>query len=115
MKPDLTSRAVRWWEFHKWCQEWLSSRNVEADSWPMCGTQAWFDLDNRDVRKWAAVLEASEHHVLRVEHSQVALAEASKAISGAADWSAIANETRNLAEFRRERPWARRSTQRGAA
>jgi hypothetical protein len=102
MKPDLTSRVVRWWDFHEWCQEWLSSRNVGADL-PMCGTQAWFNLDDRDPRKWAAVLEAAEHWVLRVETVQEALAEASSAISSAADWSAIRREIRDLQEFKARR------------
>ena len=46
------SQAVRWFDFHLWVQERLDA----VGEYPMAGTQAWFDLDDCDRRKWASVL-----------------------------------------------------------
>ena len=74
----------------------------------MAGTRAWFDLDDGDQRKWAAVLDAASHHILRAETAQVAMCEASSTISGAAPWGEIAAGIKNRREFESEHPWAKR-------
>jgi len=61
-----------------------------------------------DRRKWAALLAAAEHHVLRVETAQEEHAEAAKDIAAAADWSAIAKEIRTRAYFYSAQPWLKR-------
>jgi hypothetical protein len=58
----------------------------------MAGTPEWCALPDDDARKIAAIYDAARHHALRVESSQAARAEASRDISGAADWPAIATE-----------------------
>jgi hypothetical protein len=79
---------VCWWDFHQWVQPYLD----ELGDWPMVASPAWFDLDDTDPRKWAAVLSAAEHWTLRVETYQQTvgrpdpLAEASRAISAAENW-----------------------------
>lgn len=73
----------------------------------MVASPPWFDLDDIDPRKWAAVLSAAEHWVLRIESFQETVgrpnanAEASHAISAAFDWSKIANAIRRANAARR--------------
>lgn len=84
--PDtLSSRTVDWWSVHTYVQPVLT----EVGSWPMAGTIAWQLLSDTDPRRWAALLDAARHHVLRVDAAQEALAEASSDIAAAADWPHI--------------------------
>ena len=59
----------------------------------MVGTPAWCELPDDAPAKWAAVLDAAQHWALRVETCQEHLAEASRDVSAAEDWSVIAAET----------------------
>ena len=70
----------------------------------MVGSVEWCALDDNDLVKTAALLDAAQHWALRVETCQQQLAEASRDISGAADWSAIATEIqrRRAVYIRRE-------------
>jgi hypothetical protein len=61
----------------------------------MVGNPAWCALPDDDPRKVAAIYDAAQHHALRVETAQTALAEASRHVSEAADWSRIAREIRD--------------------
>ena len=74
--------------------------------WP--GTPAWCELDDSDPRKLVALAEFGLHHALRVEVAQQARADASRAVSAAADWSAIGREVHARNIFRAERPWSKR-------
>jgi hypothetical protein len=85
----MGSAQVSWWSVHEWVQPHLDA----AGPLPMVGSPEWCDLDDADPRRVAALFDAAQHWALRVETCQTALAEASHAISGAADWSAIAAET----------------------
>ncbi len=80
-----TSRAVNWWTVHLWVSPLLDA----VGNWPMAGTPAWCALADNDPVKLAAVFDAARHHALRVDTAQDAMAEASRAVSAAADWSAI--------------------------
>jgi hypothetical protein len=82
------SRQVDWWSVHTHVQPLL----VRVGSWPMAGTPTWVSLDDGDPAKLAALYDAAQHHALRVDAAQVALADASRAIASAADWAAIARE-----------------------
>ncbi|MCV7034696.1 DUF2742 domain-containing protein [Mycobacterium heckeshornense] len=86
----LDSRQVSWWPVHQFLESVLSQAKYEC--LPMAGTPAWCALADRDPRKLLALAVAGEHHVLRMETAQEALAEASKAVAAAADWPAIAAE-----------------------
>ena len=55
----------------------------------MAGTLTWQQLEDGDPVKIAALYDAARHHALRVDDAQSALAEASRDISAAADWSAL--------------------------
>ena len=56
-----------------------------------------------------ALAVAGEHHVLRVEVAQTAQAEASRAVSAAADWPKVAREIKQRNDFYASRPWLRRA------
>lgn len=56
----------------------------------MVGSLPWQHLPTDDPVKLAAILDAARHWALRVDTAQDAMAEASHAISAAADWPAEA-------------------------
>ena len=99
----MIARTVEWWAVH----QWVISRQ-KAASWPLIGTLAWQELPDGHPAKTAAVLDAAQHWALRLEGNQTAMAEASQAISAAADWSAVGAEYLQLHRFRASRPWATR-------
>lgn len=68
--------------------------HVNVDDWPLAGTPAWCQLDDDDPVKWAAILDAAQHHALRLETCQQQRCDAAHELSAAADWRAIATETR---------------------
>jgi hypothetical protein len=74
----------------------------------MAGTPEWCALDDNDPVKTAALFDAAQHFALRVETCQQAQCDASRAVSGAADWSAIAKEALVLRAFYEMRPWLKR-------
>jgi hypothetical protein len=97
VSPDHSSRQVAWWPVHEFVATLVSQSNfvtalaqMQPGPLPVAGTPAWCALANGDPRKLLALAVAGEHHVLRMEIAQEQLAEASQAISAAADWSAIA-------------------------
>lgn len=98
------SRSVAWWPVH----QFTAALVAQANNLPVAGTPAWCVLPDPDPRKLLALAVAGEHHVLRVETAQRAMAQASRAVSGATDWSAIGREIRQRNDFYRERPWLRR-------
>ncbi|MED5812933.1 DUF2742 domain-containing protein [Mycolicibacterium sp. 050232] len=91
MTDPVGSREVAWWPFHEWIQPYLDT----AGDYPPAGTPAWCALSDNDRRKWAAALDAAQHHVLRVETAQAAKAEAAQSISAAADWAGLARSIRS--------------------
>lgn len=92
----MSARTVSWWSVH----EFVVDRTVRVD-FPMAGTPAWCALSDDDPAKLAAVLDAGQHHVLRMEIAQEARAQAAKDVAAAADWPAIAREVRQLHDARR--------------
>lgn len=84
----IDSRSVDWWRVHSFVQPFL----IRVGSWPEAGTLAWQALDDDDPIKMAALYDAAQHHVLRVDTAQAALADASRAVSAAVDWRSIASE-----------------------
>jgi len=100
----ISSRTADWWAVHSFVAPWLDA----ADDYPMAGTLAWQELSSNDPQKWAALLDAASHHILRVETAQAQRAEAAKAVAGATDWPQVAREIRQRSAFREAHPWARR-------
>jgi hypothetical protein len=85
----MTSAQVSWWSVHEFVQPYLD----EGGRVPTVGTPEWVDLADTDPRKILALFSAAEHWALRVETCQEHTCQAAQAISAAADWKAIANET----------------------
>nr|WP_321182435.1 DUF2742 domain-containing protein [Mycobacterium kansasii] len=90
----MISHQVGWWDVHLYVSPLLAA----AVSWPMIGTPAWCQLDDTDPAKVAAVYDAAQHWALRVETAQEARAEASRDISAAEDWGAVARGIRRHAD-----------------
>jgi hypothetical protein len=98
------ARAVSWWSVVEFVEPYLQA----ADSWPMAGSPAWCALGPDDPAKVAALYDAAQHHILRVETAQQAMCEASEAISAAEDWTAVASSLRTRREWLDAHPWAKR-------
>ena len=79
------SRQVTWETVHEYIE-----RVVTTSGFPMVGTAAWSALPDDDERKVAAVYDAAQHWALYIENNQRALADASRAVSAACDWPAVA-------------------------
>lgn len=100
----IASQQVSWWSVHRWVQRYLDA----AGDYPPAGTPAWCELADGDRRKWAALLDAAQHHVLRVEVAQEQQGRAAKDVATGEDWSAVADRIRNRAELFSARPWLKR-------
>lgn len=111
-KPIPASQAVAWWPVLLYVADVLRVEPTEvpyaAQRVPLLGTPAWCALADDAPSKLAAVLHGGCHHALRLEMTQEACADASKDISAAADWRAVASELSGLAAFRKANPWSRR-------
>jgi Protein of unknown function (DUF2742) len=94
MRSPVHSQQVCWWEVHEFVQTVLD----QVNDWPMLGTPAWRSLDSDSPQKWAALLDAAQHHALRLELNQEARADASKAVSGAVDWKECERQIRRRRE-----------------
>ena len=99
-----SARAVSWWNAHLFVARWIE----DVGAFPLIGSVEWQQLADDAPRKWAAILDAAQHWALRVETAQQAECQASHAISGAADWPAIASHIRDRRQFYAERPWLKR-------
>jgi hypothetical protein len=104
-EPTADSQQVSWWSV----QEFVAAVVSQVNYWPMAGTPAWCSLAHDDPRKWAAVLDGGRHHALRLELNQEARSEASRAVSGAVDWSEVGREIKQRKAFYDSKPWLRRS------
>jgi Protein of unknown function (DUF2742) len=104
-KPHpIASRQVSWWTVH----EFVAAVLNQVNDWPTLGTPAWCSMAHDDPAKWAALLDAARHHALRLETCQQAQCDASREISAAADWPAVAREVQQRNAFYAERPWLKR-------
>jgi len=100
----LDSQQVSWWETHLFLKELVA----HYSALPLAGTPCWCALDDSDPRKLISLAVEGEHHVLRKETAQEARANASNAVAGSADWSAIARKVNQHSGFYTKRPWLKR-------
>jgi hypothetical protein len=100
----IESQQVSFWSVHTFVQRYLDT----AGHYPPAGTPTWCELADGDRRKWAALLDAAQHHALRVEAAQEQHAHASHDVSAGGGWSAIAQRKRDEADFYAARPWMKR-------
>ncbi|MCV7175454.1 DUF2742 domain-containing protein [Mycolicibacterium sphagni] len=97
---------MTWFEpVHLFVKPWLDV----AGDWPLIGTPEWTALPHDHPQRWAAILDAASRWALDLETRQTALAEASRDIAGAADWSSIAQAHKQRADFYAAKPWLRRA------
>jgi hypothetical protein len=82
------SRQRAWWPVHEFIEAVVPQANYGPI--PAAGTPAWCELAQGDPRKLLALAIDGEHHVLRVETAQEALAQASRDVAESADWSGVA-------------------------
>lgn len=80
------SRAVAWEPVHRLVEPLLGDPGLAP------GTPPWTALDDHDPRKWSAVLWSAVWWAVAEDARQTHKAEASRAISAAADWPRIARE-----------------------
>jgi hypothetical protein len=104
MNYAFASQAVSWSDVH----EFVLPRLRKVEDWPMIGSPVWCELGDRDPIKWASALDAAQHWALRVEACQQAQCEASRALSAAVDWFAVARVAKRRGDFYSARPWLRR-------
>lgn len=104
----ISSSQRSWFEVYEFVQRLLVNGNIDADDLHPAGTPAWLTQDDGDVRKLLSCALEGVHHVLRVETAQLAIAEASRAVSAAVDWPQVAREVHARKSFRATRPWAKR-------
>ena len=102
----ISSHQVAWWTVHEYVTPVLSRHNY----WPTVGTPDWCLLADDDPARQAAVFDAAQHWALHVEINQEVRAEASRAVSEAADWRAAAQQFRQRNDFYTTRPWMKRVT-----
>jgi hypothetical protein len=102
----IASQQVSWWETHLFIEAAIAQANLGPI--PAAGTPAWRELDDSDPRKLLALAASGVHHCLRVDAAQSAMADASRAVSAAADWGRIGRRIREHNEFYVARPWLRR-------
>lgn len=70
--------------------EFVARLGINPTTVLLAGTPEWDQLPDDHPDKISAVLAAGVHHALRVDIAQERRAEASREISSAADWSALA-------------------------
>jgi hypothetical protein len=104
VSASVCSQQVNWWEVHTF----VASMLAVVDSWPMAGSPQWCELDDDDPVKWAALLDGARHWALRVETCQQARCDASREVSDAVNWSAVAREINQRNDFYAARPWLKR-------
>jgi hypothetical protein len=100
----VSSQQVSWWSVHEFVTKYLDT----AGHYPMVGTPSWCELADGDRRKWAALLDAAQHHALRIETAQEQRAQASRDVAAAADWAKLGRDINARTEFYAARPWLKR-------
>lgn len=102
-----SSLQVSWWDTHVFVSALVAQLDEPL---PAAGSPAWCALAGGDPRKLLALAVAGEHWVLRTETAQAAMADASRAVSAAADWAKISQEIRRRNDFYAARPWLKRAS-----
>lgn len=108
MSIIVPSQQVDWWSVHELVTPVLEL----AGSWPLAGTPAWCALPPGDHIRLAALYDAAQHWALRMETCQLARREAGRDIADAADWPAIARDTKAQADLYIAQPWLKRASAR---
>lgn len=86
----MDSRQIAWWPVYK-----LLAPQLGACPPPLPGTPTWQQLPDDHPDKHRSLLWAAVWWCLEQDTRQTAMAEASREISSAADWSELAQSIRN--------------------
>ncbi|MFV8232590.1 DUF2742 domain-containing protein [Mycolicibacterium fortuitum] len=86
----LVSRQVSWFETFKFAERLAASHDVGLNHLPLPGSPAWCGMADDDARKLMSMVLGGVREALTNDTHQTAMAEASQAISAAADWTAMA-------------------------
>lgn len=84
------SRQISWFEVYRFAEHLATSHDVALNHLPLPGTPSWCQMADDDARKLLALVLGGVREALGNEIHQDAMAEASQAISAAADWSTLA-------------------------
>jgi hypothetical protein len=90
-----SSQQVAWFEVYSFAERHAASHGVALGDLPIAGTPLWCGMADDDARKLLALVLGGVREALHHDARQSALADASRAISSAADWSAVAQRARN--------------------
>ena len=88
----------------------ILDRAVLLGEIPVLGSPSWVEIPDEDRRWRDSVVVAGYRWAMTEWLRQDAENQASKELSGSADWSAVAARTRRRAEYLAANPWARRHT-----
>lgn len=108
---QLESRQVAFWPTIEFALKHAAANGIDllAEMLPAPGTPAWCALADEDpTRAGISLMLGGCREALEHERQQEARAEASQAVSTAADWPAVAREVQQRNSFRQSRPWAKR-------
>lgn len=84
------NRQVNWYETFCYAEQIAANAGVALDHQLIAGTPRWCGMPDDDARKLLALVLGGVREALANDIGQEAMAEASREISGAVDWSAVA-------------------------
>jgi hypothetical protein len=83
---------VAWFETYTFAERFAASHDVALDNLPIPGTPSWCGMPDDDAHKLLALVLGGVREALNHDVVQEHRAQASHAISAAADWPAVARE-----------------------
>lgn len=95
------SRRVNWYETFAFASRFASQHSIQLDHsvLPTAGTLQWCGLADDDARKLLALVLGGVREALTNDTRQDAIAQAGEAISGAEDWSRVAQQVQRRREI----------------
>ncbi len=88
--PSAASRQVSWFEAYEFTDKLAADHGITLAGLPIAGTPAWCGMADHDARKLLALVLGGVREALNNDTRQQNLADASREIASAADWSAVA-------------------------
>lgn len=90
------SRQVNWYETFRYAERLAANHGVDLldHHHLVAGTPRWCGMDDDDARKLMALVLGGIREAVANDTRQAALAQASRRVSAAADWSAVARSIR---------------------
>lgn len=89
------SKQVNWHETYLYAERLAASHGVALNHQLIAGTPSWCGMADHDARKLMALILGGVREAIQNDARQEALADASREVSTAADWPAVAQRVRN--------------------